>query len=112
MNYLEFPDGSLFWQQVTEVNMKHTPGPWSVNVIGQHWNNKSLKHIEVTFGQDGECICDTVYNPSDASLIAAAPDLLEALQQLLEDVCSNNDSVLGYRVDEALAAISKALGGE
>lgn len=42
--------------------MKHTPGPWSVNVIGQHWNNKSLKHIEVTFGHDGECICDTVYS--------------------------------------------------
>lgn len=23
MNYLEFPDGSLLWQQVTEVNMKN-----------------------------------------------------------------------------------------
>ncbi|EQC1079140.1 hypothetical protein ACY2HL_000961 [Enterobacter roggenkampii] len=49
---------------------------------------------------------------ANANLIAAAPDLLEALQQLLEDVCSNNDSVLGYRVSEARSAISKALGEE
>ena len=111
MNYLEFPDGSLFWQQATEVNMKHTPGPWSVNVIGQHWNNKSLKHIEVTFGQDGECICDTVYNPSDANLIAAAPDLLEALKNMVTayeyEASIDNPALLAAR-----AAISKALGEE
>ena len=118
MNYLEFPDGSLFWQQATEVNMKHTPGPWSVNVIGQHWNNKSLKHIEVTFGQDGECICDTVYNPSDANLIAAAPDLLEALQNMIGAF----DNPIARRklpsdfnseaIQSAREAISKALGEE
>lgn len=49
---------------------------------------------------------------ANAQLAMAAPDLLEALQQLLEDVCSNNDSVLGYRVAEARSAISKALGEE
>ena len=91
--------------------MKHTPGPWSVNVIGQHWNNKSLKHIEVTFGQDGECICDTVYNPSDANLIAAAPDLLEALQNMVTayeyEASIDNPALLAAR-----AAISKALGEE
>lgn len=97
--------------------MKHTPGPWSVNVIGQHWNNKSLKHIEVTFGQDGECICDTVYNPSDANLIAAAPDLLEALQWAMNRIggythrtTTNGDFC--DAVDRARAAISKALGEE
>lgn len=92
--------------------MKHTPGPWSVNVIGQHWNNKSLKHIEVTFGQDGECICDTVYNPSDANLISAAPDLLEALQSIIE-LQTRGYVVLGDKyTDMARAAISKALGEE
>lgn len=87
--------------------MKHTPGPWSVNVIGQHWNNKSLKHIEVTFGQDGECICDTVYNPSDAKLISAAPDLLAALQAVVRVADRQTDEF-----DMARAAISKALGEE
>lgn len=89
--------------------MKYTPGPWSVNVIGQHWNNKSLKHIEVTFGQDGECICDTVYNPSDANLIAAAPDLLEALQDALHAYDKHGEHP---EWDFARAAISKALGEE
>lgn len=87
--------------------MKHTPGPWTVNVIGQHWNNKSLKHIEVTFGRDGECICDTVYNPSDAKLISAAPDLLAALQAVVRIADRQTDEF-----DMARAAISKALGEE
>lgn len=89
--------------------MKHTPDPWSVNVIGQHWNNKALTHIEVTFGHDGECICDTVYNQSDANLIAAAPDLLEALQACLGWV---NNNVARDAHGKAAAAISKALGEE
>lgn len=93
--------------------MKHTPGPWSVNVIGQHWNNKSLKHIEVTFGQDGECICDTVYNPSDAKLISAAPDLLNALQAMLNKAYKQNwNEQYPDEVSKAQAAISKALGEE
>lgn len=89
--------------------MKHTPGPWSVNVIGQHWNNKTLTHIEVTFGHDGECICDTVYNPADANLIAAAPDLLEALQDALHAYDKHGEHP---EWDFARAAISKALGEE
>lgn len=62
---------------------KGTPGPWRVNTIGKHWNNPALVHLEVTFGTDGECICDTVYRREDADLIAAAPELLEALKGLL-----------------------------
>ena len=94
---------------------KGTPGPWSVNVIGQHWNNKSLKHIEVTFGEDGECICDTVYSPDDAQLIAAAPDLLEALQKLrvyAEDVCGAcpDDCHEEHPLMMASYVIDKALG--
>ncbi|ENK7136041.1 hypothetical protein AB3Y72_001530 [Enterobacter roggenkampii] len=97
--------------------MKHTPGPWSVNVIGQHWNNKSLKHIEVTFGQDGECICDTVYNPSDANLIAAAPDLLEALQAAMDYIDAIPKDIAlpampGFDRDWVDGVISKALGEE
>ena len=93
--------------------MKHTPGPWSVNVIGQHWNNKSLKHIEVTFGPDGECICDTVYNQFDAKLISAAPELLNALQAILNKAYKQNwNDQYPDEVSKAQAAISKALGEE
>lgn len=83
---------------------KGTPGPWSVNEKGQHWNNKSLTHLEVIFGEDGQCICDTVYQREDANLIAAAPELLEALLDLEVRAC------IYVNTSEAKAAIAKALG--
>ncbi|HHG2178214.1 TPA: hypothetical protein ACPUUO_004761 [Klebsiella pneumoniae] len=89
---------------------KGTPGPWSVNEIGQHWNNKSLTHLEVTFGEDGECICDTVYRREDANLIASAPRLLEVAISLLEALESENPKAYSDIIDEARAEIAKALG--
>lgn len=90
---------------------KGTPGPWKVNTIGQHWNNKSLTHIEVTFGMEGECVCDTVYEMADANLIAAAPELLEALQaceKILSEIPLTVDLVEDLLF--ARAAIARALG--
>ena len=89
---------------------KGTPGPWSVNEIGQHWNNKSLTHLEVTFGEDGECICDTVYRREDADLIAAAPELLEALKGLLVRVADDEEYGPEHAITIAREAIKKALG--
>lgn len=96
---------------------KGTPGPWRVNTIGEHWNNPALVHLEVTFGTDGECICDTVYRREDADLIAAAPELLEALWELVseyESIVTHEfgSSVLDVDPDyiRAKAAIAKALG--
>lgn len=86
---------------------KGTPGPWAINVIGPHWNNNSLTHIEITFGDDGECICDTVYKAEDATLIAAAPELLEALQDALHAYDKHGEH---SEWDFARAAIAKALG--
>ena len=84
-----------------------TPGPWVVHEICRHWNNRALTHLEITFGEDGECICDTVYQREDANLIAAAPELLEALQFIIND-CSR--MIPKCAEDKAIAAINKALG--
>jgi len=84
---------------------KFTPGPWTVNEIGQHWNNKSLTHLEVTFGVYGECVCDTVYQRGDANLIAAAPELLSVLQKIVE-----SGHILPHLKIESQWAIAKALG--
>lgn len=97
---------------------KGTPGPWCVNTIGKHWNNPALVHLEVTFGTDGECICDTVYRREDADLIAAAPELLESLQELFahyKELADSGDAGNWKLEDEpvgkkAMAAIDKALG--
>lgn len=95
------------------TQFKGTPGPWSVNEKGQHWNNKSLTHLEVIFGEDGECICDTVYQREDADLIAAAPELLEALQ-LAEKAMVEGRNVTYPEwygvINKARAAIQKATG--
>jgi hypothetical protein len=87
----------------------HTPGPWYV--LGDYVSSKS----------GGEVVCPIKrIRAEDLSLIAAAPDLLEALQgmaMLLSDALSGAQSsevqtrqVLNYAADLARAAIAKAEG--
>lgn len=71
--------------------VKHTPGPWV-------WNGKhgSLHRIGEAPYRFGECVLrptweydegtDLEIGEADAALIAAAPDILEALSGLLADV--------------------------
>jgi hypothetical protein len=60
---------------------KHTPGPW---VLDQGVSSKvMLIDSKATNGAVGEIV--DCRNPADARLIAAAPDLLEALKYVLED---------------------------
>lgn len=102
---------------------KHTPGPWAVNgneIIAQ--DTESDTHIAAYFVRVAT-IDDTKKTGwtkpvirANASLIAAAPDLLAALQNLLGDVEAEYDSrnVAGtltkYARDVARAALAKALG--
>lgn len=96
-----------------------TPGPWKVLTLCKHWNNDQLEHLQVTYGDDGECICDTVYDVSDANLIAAAPDLLYSLQKLLTEYKFTRSQLNGDTEEDlvdvlcvrnAMVAINKALG--
>lgn len=85
--------------------MKHTPGPWRVE------SGPYYRAIRV----DGEVIADMrqigrSFNESNAQLIAAAPELLEALELLVD-----NPYREGTESDERLrriarAAIAKAKG--
>lgn len=61
---------------------------------------------------DDDCIVAQIdgYRPKDAALISAAPDLLEALEQLLDDMGEDGLSVCQEAKDQARAAISKAKG--
>jgi hypothetical protein len=85
---------------------KHTPGPWkeSKNVMEQ-------PVIEsVRPDNDAFIICQT-FGPDkhdNARLIAAAPELLEALRTALD--ASWNGPMPDYARDEARAAIAKATG--
>lgn len=62
---------------------------WSVNPK-KVWNN-GVEMYEVNHGEDGEVIAEGVYTLEHAKLIAAAPQLLEALQDTTE--------LLGYLIN-------------
>ena len=74
---------------------KGKPGPW-------HWEGKVLCNDAHIVGGDG-----WTFNDADKSLIAAAPELLEALIKLVDIV---DDMVHGPSTDAAHSAINNALG--
>ena len=97
---------------------KHTPGPWTWK-----YNENRYGDLEI-LGPGGETVvkgcgcCDSPYGDNmkhDAPLMNAAPDLLEALESLLD--AQNGPPLLGRHeadwqktMDAARAAIKKARG--
>jgi len=90
----------------------HTPGPWK---IGQHLPITSIGW-SVTIAEDGSAIAYVLgdKNPelrANARLIAAAPDLLEALDDALhqmKQVCPGCEQWIDWA--QAEAAIARAKG--
>ena len=94
--------------------ISHTPGPWRAN----YRNSPSGEWFDGVVGPDGERIrvdgLTLTSGPvarANSVLIAAAPDLLEALQEVMEahavpsSICAERPAY-----DKARAAIAKALG--
>ena len=81
--------------------MKHTPGPW---VALQ--DSSRFRADDWMIGRPGKPDEVAVCSECDAALIAAAPDLLDAVQHLLAySAAFERDSI-----DLAKAAIAKAGG--
>ena len=60
---------------------KHTPGPWIARKTGgAGWPGQ--RGWAIDYNEDQEQVTDFVYEEADDRLIAAAPDLLEALERL------------------------------
>lgn len=103
------------------TEFKGTPGPWC-SIESSVWSSdpydKESLYVAETF--------TGINNEDDARLISAAPELLEALQEMLKDAVvtqrnmlnasKHDDSWKGCaeaiqpRIDKARAAIAKALG--
>jgi len=104
---------------------KHTPGPWTMH---PRFDDLTLKNdgaevrallapvawcsVASTHGASGSQSIDAAEARANARLIAAAPDLLEALEKLYRAVSDVTSSVedLGYGEELARAAIAKAKG--
>lgn len=97
--------------------MSHTPGPW-YPFIDDNTRFPGIDHNEgsvIMYGEAGEdCGIrgkDVEERTANAHLIAAAPDLLAALEDLMESVMLADPNV--YDLDDAKEAIRKAkCGGE
>jgi hypothetical protein len=83
---------------------KHTPGPWKIVPSWHDWIVEGPNGEEIIW-QDGNYNTPTI-SIEDARLIAAAPDLLEALKEVY-DWCYPTDSAWAIK---ARAAIAKATG--
>lgn len=84
---------------------KHTPGPWTIEetTLGSFWVRQSggPGAFSITLiGTDGS---ETHNRKANARLIAAAPDLLESLENLLDRRCEEH-------VRAAQNALAKAKG--
>ena len=103
--------------------IKHTPGPWTFT-SEQISDDGAQIHDEIrcfhlqsgdTVVLDGCGCCDSprLGNPADARLIAAAPELLEALESMLQSFLITQ-LLYDYPIDapckKARAAIAKAKG--
>ena len=65
------------------MSTKHTPGPWKHVAVSGGWDGVADSH--------GNEICRLVLNePANATLIAAAPELLQALDHAARSLLSMN----------------------
>ena len=102
---------------------KHSPGPWTIGKVShknQHVDIDSLNHdpfvgcdewrtMARTYGTEGEEEIGSIVMLANARLIAAAPELLEALQSVLDN-CLDSEGLCAAHA-KARAAIAKAKGG-
>ena len=81
--------------------MKHTPGPWQA-IFLDHW--RVFTRTEELF--DAEMQVANHLTKADARLIAAAPEMYEALKRMSRVLCG------GEEYEQARAALAKADGEE
>ena len=95
--------------------MKHTPGPWTT-IAGSVFTESDSPCYEIVHGNHLTRSGTEEQRMADARLIAAAPELLKALEGILADVSSyglahpEGGRFECDHLDSARAAIAKAKG--
>lgn len=93
-------------------NSKHTPGPWYVGETRCIYSK--LQTVDGTYVEPliAQCTKLTTSADANAALIAAAPEMLEALERIEVMLQSNKDAESDFLLTLIQPAISKAKGGE
>lgn len=96
----------------------HTPGPWAVAMVGESHARIDAADRDVTVAvmdcEPGDGEARTVLR-ADAALVAAAPELLAALERLAEYETDGERYRFAIRPDDMAAlraAIAKARGAK
>lgn len=93
---------------------KFTPGPWKVYKRAEPVGHAAY---EIHYSEDGECVAEVVHEEADALLIAAAPEMYQALEHIVEywNKAENEYAMadaLYHIIETAETAITKAGGSE
>ena len=99
---------------------KHTPGPWIAREKTNPDCNEGTHYITCADGalgywrghKQGHTDSNWVLNKADAQLIAAAPELLEALSRLLDDTQFTSIQEYADFFAQAQEVIAKATGDQ
>lgn len=86
--------------------MSHTPGPWRVSP----WKDKIEVEVAAAGPFGDRIVLMDKEQISNAALIAAAPELLEALERLWNCAGDFEEDSLAAALDQAAEAIKKAKG--
>ena len=97
------------------MESKHTPGPWCISRDG---TPDYAPQYTVYDEEPGDRVATAFVSEANAALIAAAPELLEALEEahnaleLFASDESQSGQIAVFAVMKARAAIAKASGSE
>ena len=113
-------------REIESNSMSHTKGPWIMRhtmLQDGHGGIEERSVVHYDSSQSDEFIARKIKTDANAHLIASAPDLLAALNRLLnalkadKDISPNMPVVIswetnGEAIRQAIAAIAKAEGRE
>lgn len=85
--------------------MSYTPGPWKIR--RSPWHSKKHRYVQIG-KEENYTTCELL--PEDARLISAAPDLYEALKEIVDAADGDGWDQLDATFTRARAALKKARG--
>ena len=94
---------------------KHSRGPWSIHgdnktLIGDNSGKMMLAEVLHTHVTHREWCRPLSEAQANARLMAASPDMLKALMQLVSEMDEGRELISDDTIDQAVRAIAKATG--